>query len=396
MRIFATILFFFCITVGAQNLASNDIKKADKCYQTVTGEVRDRVTNDLLPNTIVSIQDDEGNPIASQMIKSDGIFTFKVTCNTAYRLKAMKKSYTLESKNFKTTNTSGAELKTKILLDKGSISFIKKSKSVEARKAQTKKADIAKISKTTIEPVASATKEVAEEKQEIVADTKEPNKENVKAILEDKNVVAENKALEIKDEVKKEAISQNNIEEKSTTIAAKKTAQPTEDKKPVVAAIDKTEQVVVASTTKESLAKEQLNEIATTQLNKTKEVVAKNNNKEIVLKPIIFDYESSYLNKEAKKDLLHIVSIMKENPSLVVECAAFTDAKGSEKYNQWMSDRRAKRTVDFIISKGISPSRITGKGYGKTQLINPCTENANCTDEERSVNRRTEFVVVKQ
>ena len=55
---------------------------------------------------------------------------------------------------------------------------------------------------------------------------------------------------------------------------------------------------------------------------------------------------------------------------------------------------RAKRTVDYIIRRGIHPSRISGKGYGKAKLINDCTDD--CTDEQRAVNRRTEFKIVKK
>lgn len=374
MRVFTAILFFAGLVVNAQDLASNDVKLEDnKCYQTVTGEVRDRVTNDLLPNTIVSIQDDEGNPIASQMVKRDGIFTFKVTCNTDYRLKAMKKSYTLESKKFKTTNALGAELKTKILLDKGSISFIKKSKSVEARKAQTASKNVENVSTSDMKPITSVANTNTEEKVEVEepVTTKEID---TPVVVANKEAKAD-ESKEVSEEKSEEAVAATNNKEK----------------------IDAVEKVkAVAVTEKVEQPKEEKVAVAEVKNVENKEVIQNVSKDVLVLKPIIFDYESSYLNKKAKQDLRKIVSIMKQNPNLVVECASFTDAKGSDKYNQWMSDRRAKRTVDYIVARGISPSRITGKGYGESQLINPCTEDANCTDAERAVNRRTEFVVVEK
>ena len=86
---------------------------------------------------------------------------------------------------------------------------------------------------------------------------------------------------------------------------------------------------------------------------------------------------------------------MNKNPEMVLACAGHADAKGASDYNQWMSDRRVKRVIDYIVARGISASRISGRGFGETKLINDCTNDKECTDEERAINRRTEFVIVK-
>ena len=117
--------------------------------------------------------------------------------------------------------------------------------------------------------------------------------------------------------------------------------------------------------------------------------------KEITIDPIYFDYESSYLNPKAKKELQKVIALMKQNPELKLECAGHADAKGAAEYNKWMSDRRAARVVDYMIKRGISATRISGKGYGETQLVNACTNEVDCSDKERAANRRTEFVLVK-
>jgi len=54
-----------------------------------------------------------------------------------------------------------------------------------------------------------------------------------------------------------------------------------------------------------------------------------------------------------------------------------------------------KATKDYLISKGIKASRLTGRGYGETKLINNCANNVNCSEEEHALNRRSEFIVVK-
>jgi len=112
------------------------------------------------------------------------------------------------------------------------------------------------------------------------------------------------------------------------------------------------------------------------------------------VKNIYFDLNSSYLMRESTLELNKIVQIMLKYPKLIVEYGSHTDSRASNKYNLWLSKRRAKRTVDYIISKGISPKRISGKGFGETQLINKCVENVKCSEAEHQENRRTEIIIV--
>ena len=79
---------------------------------------------------------------------------------------------------------------------------------------------------------------------------------------------------------------------------------------------------------------------------------------------------------------------------LIIECASHTDSRESNKYNDWLSDRRAKRSIEYILSKGINPKRISGMGYSESQLVNNCANNVKCSDEEHQLNRRTEFEII--
>ena len=81
---------------------------------------------------------------------------------------------------------------------------------------------------------------------------------------------------------------------------------------------------------------------------------------------------------------------MKENPAIVIEMSAHTDAKGSDEYNFKLSDNRARSVMEYIISKGIDASRITSKGYGESKPV-----ATNETDEGRQLNRRVEFTILK-
>ncbi len=120
----------------------------------------------------------------------------------------------------------------------------------------------------------------------------------------------------------------------------------------------------------------------------------------IKINPIYFNYNKSDIRPDAAEELNHIVSIMRKYPKIIIQSGSHTDARGRARYNEKLSDRRAKSTVRYIISQGISPERISGKGFGETRLTNGCVDNdrhtnrVKCSAEEHQANRRTEFVIV--
>ncbi|MEO0404033.1 MAG: OmpA family protein, partial [Bacteroidota bacterium] len=109
---------------------------------------------------------------------------------------------------------------------------------------------------------------------------------------------------------------------------------------------------------------------------------------------IYYDYNKATLRPEAERELDRLVKIMMDNPTMTIELGSHTDARGSSSYNLSLSKRRAKSAVDYLISRGISRSRLVPKGYGETRLLNRCTDNAECSDEEHARNRRTEFTIL--
>ncbi len=113
------------------------------------------------------------------------------------------------------------------------------------------------------------------------------------------------------------------------------------------------------------------------------------------LSPIYFDLNSSYLREDASLNLDQVVNYMQKRPDIKIEVGSHTDSREEDNYNLWLSERRAMRTVEYIISKGIDPSRISGKGYGETQLINNCRNGIPCSDGEHQLNRRSEFIVLQ-
>jgi outer membrane protein OmpA-like peptidoglycan-associated protein/tetratricopeptide (TPR) repeat protein len=114
---------------------------------------------------------------------------------------------------------------------------------------------------------------------------------------------------------------------------------------------------------------------------------------EIILKPIYFEYNKSNITQEGAFELDKLVQVMRNNGDLVIMAKAHTDNRGSDQYNLNLSDRRAKSTVQYIISKGIPASKISGKGFGESEPKVACGET--CTEEQHAENRRSEFLIVK-
>ncbi|MCK8480281.1 OmpA family protein [Psychroserpens algicola] len=110
------------------------------------------------------------------------------------------------------------------------------------------------------------------------------------------------------------------------------------------------------------------------------------------LNPIYFDYDKSNITAQAAFELDKLVQIMNKYPEMVINATSHTDSRGSASYNERLSDRRAKTTVQYVISKGIDKSRISGMGKGENEPKVDC--GSNCTDEEHQMNRRSEFIIV--
>ena len=114
----------------------------------------------------------------------------------------------------------------------------------------------------------------------------------------------------------------------------------------------------------------------------------------VVLKDITFEYNKSNITADGAFELDKLVQVLKNNDALVIYVKAHTDNRGSDQYNMDLSDRRAKSTVQYVISKGVPASRISGKGYGESEPKIDCKEA--CTEEEHAQNRRSEFLIVKK
>jgi outer membrane protein OmpA-like peptidoglycan-associated protein/tetratricopeptide (TPR) repeat protein len=114
---------------------------------------------------------------------------------------------------------------------------------------------------------------------------------------------------------------------------------------------------------------------------------------------IYYDLNKWFIRPEAAKELDKIVSLLGQYPTMEIEMGSHTDCRSSIKYNEDLSAKRAASAVEYITSKGISPSRLSSKGYGESELTNGCacegTKKSTCSELEHQANRRTEFKILK-
>jgi outer membrane protein OmpA-like peptidoglycan-associated protein len=113
------------------------------------------------------------------------------------------------------------------------------------------------------------------------------------------------------------------------------------------------------------------------------------------IKTIYFDFDKSDILVEAALDLEKILDVLNQNPTMKLDSRSHTDSRGSSKYNEALSDRRAKSTIDWLIKNGVDKNRLTAKGYGENQLVNKCSDGVECTDDQHQLNRRSEFLITE-
>lgn len=118
------------------------------------------------------------------------------------------------------------------------------------------------------------------------------------------------------------------------------------------------------------------------------------------INPIYFDYDKANIREDAAKELDKIIDLLRDNPGMIIELGSHTDSRGNANYNLELSNRRAKSSVEYIVSQGIEKYRVFGTGYGELVPRVSDQEIQNIDDEEEQerlhqMNRRTEFIILE-
>ncbi|MDI1354628.1 MAG: OmpA family protein [bacterium] len=114
-----------------------------------------------------------------------------------------------------------------------------------------------------------------------------------------------------------------------------------------------------------------------------------------IVENIYYPYGVWEIDADGMAVLDRAVDALNDYPKLVMEISSHTDSQSSSEFNLGLSKKRAQTAVDYVVSKGISPTRLKATGYGETRLLNKCADGVECSDAEHKINRRTEFKITK-
>jgi outer membrane protein OmpA-like peptidoglycan-associated protein len=138
----------------------------------------------------------------------------------------------------------------------------------------------------------------------------------------------------------------------------------------------------------------------------------------VLIENIFYDFDKATLRPESATALDELVKLLNENPNITIELSAHTDSRGSDQYNERLSQRRAESVVNYLIDHGIAADRLTPKGYGEmkpktikrkvaerypflkegdvlTEAFIAGLKDPVLEDSCHQLNRRTEFIVLR-
>jgi len=117
-------------------------------------------------------------------------------------------------------------------------------------------------------------------------------------------------------------------------------------------------------------------------------------NKTYDIGEVFYDYDKASIRQDAKPVLNNLVGLLKDNPDISIEIQSHCDSRGTNGYNQNLSNRRAQSVVNYLVNSGIDKGRLESKGFGESQPVNNCVDGVECTEAQHQKNRRTEFIVL--
>ena len=115
----------------------------------------------------------------------------------------------------------------------------------------------------------------------------------------------------------------------------------------------------------------------------------------VAIENIYYDYGKCNIRADASRELDKLAIMLKRYKNMRVEIRSHTDSRATTEFNQKVSEGRSQAVKKYLMKRGISGSRLEASGYGESQLLNECADGVECTEEQHSANRRTEFKVIQ-
>lgn len=375
-----------------------------ECKQMVKGIVSNKVTGELLPNTLVVLTDDKGVEINRTIVGDSATFNFKVDCNKSYKVEGSNGVYIPVFKDFYVVEGDDNLVSLELMLDEFVAGNGKCLIKINPIYFDFDKSNIRKDAKVELDKVVS----IMQKYPEIVIEG--GSHTDSRGLFRYNEKLSSRRAKSSVNYILSKGIDPNRISSKgygeyqlvNKCIEGVKCSEKehqfnrrTEFK---IMNFDEVKKKykhickIQTASTKDHI-EEGVEINVDPKLNYYNEFIKQGDDILMKINPVEFELNSSYINSTTKKALNKVVKIMAKHPNIIVECAAFTDARASTNYSMSLTEKRAKAAVDYIIASGISASRITGVGYGESKLLNNCSDGVECSEAQHKQNRRMEFLI---
>ncbi len=361
-----------------------------ECQQAISGIVKDIHTQEIIPQALIVLFDEQGNKLQSILSsKNDGAFDFDQSCNTSYTIKGYLQGHLIGEMDIKTVNDLNVgPLEVILNLDTSLIKdYVPSTLITEANNDSIEKNLV--TDNNTVPTSENVTKDIVDTNKNLAAD--EVLSEQTKShLVTDNNTIPNAKVTNTNiatgnilttDKVQNEQTNKDLVANNITTDIDKSInpIQETDTNK-----TDNTVQNPNISKT-EGVADVDINSNINTESEKNV----------ININTIYFDFDKFNIRYDAKIELDKIAKVLTEYPEIEIDINSHTDSRGKNSYNYSLSNKRANETIQYLVNKGIDPNRVSGKGYGELRLFEKCQNGVPCTSFQHQLNRRSEFIIIQ-
>ncbi len=440
IKIFIIIFLFFFNDLIAQGKI---ISGTSSCFQLVTGTVKNKITNNIIEDATVELHL-QNRLVQTLQTSSKGIFRFKVACDASYQLVSFKEGFSKTKKNFVTSDAGNINVKFTLLLKdpkkctitvKGVVKndeneFLNESvvilyeKGREINRAILKRDATYQFILECNKPYKIIAQSVNHIEYSFVLNTETKNNKIVKKDFSlqklscIKNLYGSVTDLKTNNKIVDATINLlldgSPIKSTKTDIQGKFYFKVTCSANYTVSASKANYQKSIFRVTeikygqedyflntqinpivKENIVEEDIADVEEIKVVKVDSEV-KPTLKLLEVGEIEFDLNESKITRSIAIELDKIVVLMMVKPAINIQLKSHTDSRGLDTYNANLTEARAQSMVNYIVSNGIDSNRITGKGYGETELTNDCSNGKRCSEAEHQKNRRNEFIITNE
>lgn len=375
-----------------------------ECEQEIVGVVRNVHTQELIPNAMIKLFDSFGNELESVISDPyDASFGFDLSCGTELTVKGYLEGYLIGEMDIKVKNDLGAEpLEITLLMERDpSVNIDAIASNADAPTGMNEVSDDISIDEkkitkeATVATSAVAVTNTTKAEESTAADTSIDEGELSAAVIS-AEVASSESAIVADDQATTEEVAVVEPVEEISEVNAEQVAQNTEIIEPVTGSAQSLEEaegsepVVVAADPKESreevspVSSDDDQEVANQEPKSTQETG-------FSINTIYFDFDKYLIRYDARRELDKLASYLQTNPQINIKVNSHADIRGRKTYNDTLSNRRADKTIQYLIGKGVEPERLKGEGFGENQPAVYCEHSKPCTSFQHQLNRRSEF-----